>query len=122
MSDTKIEAASVAKVSQFLLGASVLVGLFVTFRIHALSSSFGELFMGMNIQLPVLTKLLLTPLSRVVAPTILVILIVKELGLKDKPLLTLGLNAVGLLALVVVHEVFVFAGIAPLIQLVENLG
>lgn len=122
MSENTIDASSVSRVSQGLLGASLLLGLFTTYRLHKMSAVMGELFQGMNIDLPVLTKLFLSPLSRVVVPTVLVALILKELSLKDRPVLSLALNAAGLVAIIVIHEFFAYAGISPMLTLLENLG
>ena len=111
------------RVSQILLAVALTVGFIAATRTSQLSSLSEELFRGMNLELPFLTKLLIiSPFNKLVFPAILIALVAKESLLKDNLMSKLTANGVGLVLIFALRELYFQASMLPLIQLIGNLG
>lgn len=111
------------RVSHVTLGIALTIGSIAASRASQWGASSVELYQGMNLKLPLVTKLFaMSPLGKFILPVILLALIAKEFVLKDKPMSRLTANGAGLMLILIVRELYFQASLLPLIQLIGNLG
>lgn len=109
-------------ISKALLIAAVGVGAVAAIRAEQMLPIGIELFQGMNLKLPTLTTIFISPLGRLMFPVLLVALIAKEFIFAEQIKKRLLMNAVGLVLVFVFRELFFYACFLPLYELIGNLG
>lgn len=111
------------RVSHVTLGVTLALGLISAGRGSQWGAASVELFKGMNLKLPLVTKLfIMSPVSKLIVPAILIAIVVKEFMLKDQPMKRLSINGAALVLLLLFRELSFQASLLPLIQLIGNLG
>ena len=121
MDDRPIDIEEIKKLSNLVFLANILIALMMNYFSFSMLGAFRELFEGMNLALPLATKLVITPLAKLVAPAALVALVVKEV-LLPKPMQKLYGNVLGLLVLLGLTFLLMLGVLLPLYQLIGNLG
>ena len=106
--------------SVVLLAFSIIYSAFVLLRMIGASGSFEQMFLELNVKLPLLTRIVLSPAFTWTIALLALANVVKEYLVKDKKA-TLIANAAYLAVVLVVHQVCVTALFLPLLRLMEDL-
>lgn len=120
--EEEVKPESIRKLSRAFFVMTVLIGILVNYNSFSALNAFRQLFEGMSLELPVVTKVLLSPLSSLCGPVLLAATVIKEYLFRETPFRALVWNAGLLIAMNLTWVLQVRGVLAPLISLIGNLG
>lgn len=122
MQEERIDPEDIRRLSRGLTACNVGLGGYLAISVFLGMSTLRELFEGMALALPLTTRLLLGPLALLLPTVIVLAVVAKEVVLSGKPLQSLRVNIYCLVGFVVLWMFMLKGMLAPLYQLIGNLG